>query len=363
LIAPFLDSLRAGETMSMNTPVADRKPASAPRPLLPPEEKFWKRYSPHNEAPLSGVSSFLLHLLALLLLIGVVWLYSKMNPEEKNSSLPVETIRIGGGGGSLQGKDKGPGGSGEPGDPGGEDEQGSPDRPDKQPPPPEHQPLPEVQAQGIKMEFNNDEGIERLVERGTTQFKNLSNLEQEVRQQLRKSINPGVGGGRGKGTGQGPGEGPGKGNLNQREKRNLRWAMSFNTRDGNDYLNQLAGLGAMVAVPLSEKPPRFLLIRNLRSPEGAKEEDIASLNRIYWIDEKPDSVASLLGALGRSGPRYFVAFFPHELEKRLLSLELDELQRRYGTRDENKIHETKFDVYRHPDGRYDVRVSRIFIAR
>jgi len=32
--------------------------SKAIRPLIPPDESMWQRYSPHNEAPLAGATSF-----------------------------------------------------------------------------------------------------------------------------------------------------------------------------------------------------------------------------------------------------------------------------------------------------------------
>src|SRR5207237_1879380 len=56
--------------------------------------------------------------------------------------------------------------------------------------------------------------------------------------------NEGDGGGKGKGDGVGQGIGK----LSQREKRQQRWLMLFNTRSGSDYADQLMGLHAILAV-------------------------------------------------------------------------------------------------------------------
>src|SRR5205809_344251 len=118
--------------------------------------------------------------------------------------------------------------------------------------------------------------------------------------------------------------------------------MTFNTHSGGDYKNQLIGLGAMIAVPTS-KDGEFVLIRDLNNPRG-QIEDVTKLNRIYWIDDKPESVRSLFSVLKEvPQPSYFVAFFPAKLEQDLLRLELEYTQKKYRTRDEDKIHETKFD--------------------
>src|SRR5260370_39736114 len=52
-----------------NRKVASQAKASTkekePALLVPPEERFWKRYSPNHELPLSSASSALMHLCAL----------------------------------------------------------------------------------------------------------------------------------------------------------------------------------------------------------------------------------------------------------------------------------------------------------
>ena len=53
-----------------------------------------------------------LHALALLLAVLLVWVYSKLNLDEQNRSLPVEVVRFdveGGGGGNPKGEGDGPG--------------------------------------------------------------------------------------------------------------------------------------------------------------------------------------------------------------------------------------------------------------
>ena len=78
---------------------------------VPPEEQFWKRYSPHGEAPLSMAGSFGLHLAigGGLLLLGMFILTNFGN---SRTSLPVEPVRLkfeGGGGGKQSGDGDGKG--------------------------------------------------------------------------------------------------------------------------------------------------------------------------------------------------------------------------------------------------------------
>src|SRR5437588_9850753 len=74
---------------------------------LPPDERFWKKYSPHYEFPLSLSSSTFLHLVgvALLALIAFVW----ANRKKESAPLPTEAIVIGGGGGNPNGVGDSPG--------------------------------------------------------------------------------------------------------------------------------------------------------------------------------------------------------------------------------------------------------------
>src|SRR5262245_31283090 len=315
-----------------NTPTTPPPAANPIRMLVPPDEKFWKRYSPHHEAPLSGISSFAIHLLAIPLLLLIAWVASKVRDEDEERSLPVDVVKFAGGGGSKKGVGGGRGDVGEPNDPGVENsggrEQGSTDR---NPPPDDPIKLPVAKQEGIvKNEFNNDPNIKRLFKRSTATTRALFDMDRDVRDKLRRNVNPGAGQGGGgsgggmgggTGTGTGDGSGPGKGELNQREKRQLRWAMTFNTQNGVDYRNQLDGLGAIVAIP--QESGQFFVIRNLKDAKTGKVEDISTFNRIYWVDNKPQSVASLSQALNLPGvPQYFAAFFPEALEKKLLAHEM-----------------------------------------
>ncbi len=47
------------------------------------------------------------------------------------------------------------------------------------------------------------------------------------------------------------------------------------------------------------------------------KEDLAQIQRIYWIDDKPQSAQGLA-----SPPRFFAAFFPETAEQELLRMEL-----------------------------------------
>jgi len=164
---------------------------------------------------------------------------------------------------------------------------------------------------------------------------------------------PGKDGGRGPGDGpgKGPGQGTGRHQLTQRQKRMMRWLMTFNTSSGPNYLDQLRGLGAMLAVPVTEGArPRYKLLADLMPGKARPvQADVYQLNRIFWVENNPKNVADIMRALGLpympgsagqpGRPSHFVAFMPPELEDKLARLE-----QAYRGLPEDRIFETKFAV-------------------
>jgi hypothetical protein len=325
---------------------------------LPPEEKFWKRYSPHHEFPISSVTSLCLYALAAVLIWAVISYAVKKNDD--NKSLPLESIEVAGGGGNPLGQ-----GTQGPGDnpPAQGKEAVAEKKPEAAAPvvsddklkdvAPDPLDLPELQVADGRV--IDDPALKEAHE-------TLAKLSKDARQKLFQGVasqgpsqglgGSGEGGGRGKGKGTGEGnlEGPGKGKLNVRQKRVLRWIMLFNTLDGNDYLRQLRGLGAILAVP--EPKGGYMVIRDLtKLPAEGEQEDLNTIQRIFWIDDKPQSVQSLASALRLPFmPPHIVAFFPEALEKELLDKEL-----KFRGRKEEDIKETRFRVERRGNG-YEPRV-------
>src|SRR5437016_12516859 len=84
-----------------------------PKPLLPPDEKFWQRYSPHHEFPLAGVTSFFIHglVLGILVLAALWYMFQRDSDSYKPPSMDV--VQVSGGGDAF-----GEGAGGEPGLPG-----------------------------------------------------------------------------------------------------------------------------------------------------------------------------------------------------------------------------------------------------
>jgi hypothetical protein len=327
-------------------------------PLIPPEEKFWQRYSPHNEAPLSGVTSTIIHALVLGLLLLVVYVHHMTKLDDANRPLPVDVIKF------VSGKTGQPGAGGIR--PGGGDEidreGGGQNRTAPMPPP--IIPLKPADVQGVLEQFPDDPNAKYYLSqgKGSAPAFDFFGLEKEARQTLRKGLQPGMGGGPGKEKAVGRGDGfP---SLDERVARALRWDITFKTSNGSDYLAQLAGLGARIGIPVEGREGQYLLVNDLRNPMIAQSTDVSSLGLMYWIDSKPQSVQSLYSVVPHhqpNQPSYFVAFFPRRVEDRLLDLEMDFAARKYNfsRKDENKIHLTKFTVIR-SGGSYDVRVDMVY---
>src|SRR4051812_18787282 len=74
----------------------DRKAGPSAR-LVPPDEQFWQRYSPHHEFPLSTVTSAALHILVIALLLIGGWLLLKLGWTDPASPVPVDAVALGAG--------------------------------------------------------------------------------------------------------------------------------------------------------------------------------------------------------------------------------------------------------------------------
>jgi hypothetical protein len=328
-------------------PQTDKAPPGKPsnKPKIPPEERFWKRYSPHHEFLLSSTGSGVLHAVAFAVLFFGALLAAMLGIKFDNN-VEVDAMVIAGGGGSPSGAEGPTTGIGK-----GEevsdlkktdaDKVKAPDLPKEsldaaRPTDPDLMPANQSPARPIEDDIGLGKKLNEIGEAARQR------LEQALRGNTSKGRGgSGEGGGQGKGKGPGAGDlqGPGRINVTKREQRQLRWTMMFNTHDGGDYVRQLQALKAILAIrgPDGE----YLVIDDLGTrPVVPKRRDIQEINRIYWIDDKPESVMSLSRALGLTPvPDHIVAFFPQELEQELLKKEL-----RFRRLPEDKIGETQFKV-------------------
>jgi hypothetical protein len=303
----------------------------------PPAEEFWQRYSPHHEFPVSSITSVALHILVIVALLLGAWAAIRLGLLGDDNKLRVDAINLGKPNGVPDKKGIGEGPLGE--------EVGDNPQPRKTV---DLGKLPESNLDPIDLPKGKDPNGKRLIDPGTvkSELEKLQQLTKEVREKLDSGP-----GGRGDRSGTPNGSPNGK-KVSERRERLLRWSMIFNTRDGGDYASQLDALGAILAVPVANGK-EYEIIRDLKTrPVQGKVEDPAALQRIYWIDDKPDSVAGLARALGiKTNPKVIVAFFPVELENKLAQMERD-----FAGRKEDDIAETRFDIVRSPNG-YEPKVT------
>jgi hypothetical protein len=341
--------------------MSQQPPASEDKELAPPEERFWQRYSPHHEFPLSSVGSVVLHVLSIGALVVIAYVITRTRLDEQKAPPSLDVIAApglppmnAGGGGEPGGNDTAAGGTRTKGREIAANEPPPEPQPGNQPPEAAER-LELVKLPPIQV-VTSKEGTREIVGENRKVFGDLNVIVDQAKNKLEQAIaragaakgqgGPGKDGG--KGAGEGPGVGPGKGpgiaggNATIRQRRQARWKMFFSTLGGEDYLKQMRGLGAILAVPQlkGDKQIEYLVIRDIKRNAVAKREDVSKLNRIFWIDNEPRSVLTVAKALGlRNPPPFFVAFFPPELEERLRQLE----QQAYSG-DEDRIVETHFRV-------------------
>lgn len=368
-----------------------KKPKITGNDPTPPAEEFWIRYSPHHEAPVSGISSFVIHALAIgLVVLAILYIPKPDKTPPTVEARPVEIkspalqpVRLagtggkkgerGGGGGSANGNQDGQGGRPDPGEEVG-DPRGKGNLDDSTKPIIRENLTPTQIVNRTKAEFGDDADL--VFTRPDSAIGKLTKISKGLRDQLRKGVNPAVGkGGTGKGggrdTGSDKGQGSGAGRdtgtgeggdgdlLNEREQRMLRWSMTFKTNNGAHYATQLRGLRAILAVPTPQG--EYMVYRDFAPGTKAigKVEDVTKLNCIFWIDEKRQSVSSLSSAIGwRPVPELFVAFFPRDIEEKLYKIEMAAARSQRPNVTENEIRQTFFDVVR-AGGGYDVQVRRV----
>ena len=321
----------------------------------PPTHSLWLKYQPNAEGILSWHASAALHglVLGLIVFLSLASYFGFTKPPR---SLPMEavTFQEAGGGGPKDGTGDAPGDhaplkEGVDGDkPSPSDKPADVDRPQ----------LPDAVAKRVDQEFTPEAA--RQIKEGPGSMAAFAGLDKDLRDKLRDGISPSPGkdgpgkdGGKdaGKDKGEGTGTGTGTGKmLNEREKRMLRWSMNFKTRDGNDYLQQLEGLGAILAIPVGGNG--YQVVDLTKRPLHMEDRDLSTIQRIWWIDENSASVKSLMRAMGLPGdPARVVAFIPPELEEEIAKKELD-----FHHLKEEQIYETKFEV-KQVGNKYEVRVT------
>jgi hypothetical protein len=339
------------------------------KPAAPPDERLWKRYSPHHEFEISSSSSIVLHVLAFaVLLVGGFILKGLLG----DRPVQVAPLVIAGGGGSPTGIGDKKTGTGR------DEDLGAPPAPDlSKPPDAPKESIEKVVKPTTPVLPPPDPTANRIIE--DESLKSITKAAQEKANQAttvakantapapsnappsdrvgeghaskgRGGTGEGGGLGKGKGLGEGDLEGKGKMSVTQREKRKLRWNLAFQTDSSGEYLKQLTDLNAMIA--WDGPNGKLIVIEDLRKrPFVTVQKNMEDIDKIYWEDtglsgngKRSGGVEDLARGLGlKEVPHRFFAFFPFEFEKKLLEKELA-----YRNVPEDDIQETWFKLIRVP---------------
>ena len=223
--------------------------------LVPEDERFWRRYSPHHEFPLSSAASIALHVIAVAVLVLGGVLAAKWGLGDSEKPIPISIMDEPGGGGQPEGKDAGTRGEGAVQS---KEASESPSNAvaDATPAPKEN--LNEPTVDPVALPKIQDPST-RYIDESAEAMKGLAKLDEQTRKSLFNSLRDpakgkggsGTGGGKGGGTGTGTGSGtaPGEGNLSVRQKRVLRWEVNFRVMSPEDHLRQFAALGVSWRFP------------------------------------------------------------------------------------------------------------------
>jgi hypothetical protein len=329
---------------------SDRPEADEPPPL-PPEERFWQKYSPHYEFPIANVASIALHVGVFALAIYIV---TQLLP--KKDDKPAVPVR-----GMLVKNDSAGGLAGDTGGGGAEHKEAA----DNETPQDPKRTVPEAE---LKKELitasawlpemkDNPDGLKRIIE--SPGYDKLRDLNDDLKKRLAQGVggtkgkgdNPGAGAGKDPGPGAGGPGGPG--DATSSGNRSMRWVIVFKTASGKDYLEQLNAFQAKIVVPEPPDWKKNLLFEDIvgDNPVGKPLRD-QDLPEMYFKDEDRNSAAKVAAALGLNHkPPYFIAFFPKEIENELATKE-----RSYRNRKEEEIYSTTFRVLNR-DGRYVITVT------
>lgn len=312
--------------------------------------RFWHRYSPYGEFPISSGVSIALHITAVVVLalgLGVLVNHTERPPA-------VSSVRVGT-------DDTVAPGFGEDGLPPGDGtlETGSAAGPAGNSGVGGEATVPEVKEAEKVNEVKTDAPKETFI--APTPGEQIKRSEDEDKANRNRSGsrlkdaeaiikgNQGKGGGGANGPGGGKGDGGGGGNdLAGRAAKQARWILKFESKSTQDYLAQFEGLGAEIAFAAEGNKWKFFP-RPATNPSLSNLRTLANENRLYWIDDKPQNVTSAAAALGVSGSE-MIMFLPLDLEKRMLEMELS-----YRKRQPEQIQTTTFGVTR-SGGEYDVIV-------
>lgn len=305
----------------------------------PGEATFWQAYNRNLEFPIAGLLSVFAHLLVVAGLVLVILL--AMSRSKDTSPVPISLVDSG-----LD--DSGRGNPNDGGDPipitNGDNNPTQADMDNL----PSIDEMPEIKER-IEKDISLDPELAD-VKIPDDKVAPLAGLAQELQNKLAQV-------GQRKGAGGVGATGVGGTGSDSTRARSLRWVLRFRITTGREYLNQLAGMGAVVVIPIPPVNKSAYVFKDL-SGNGKGEmmadgEWMQLAQKVQFCDYKRDVVQQVVKELKAPVEAHaFWAFFPKDWEDRLATME-----RNHQNRRSEDIQETVFQVILR-NGKYDLEVVR-----
>lgn len=329
-----------------SSPPADGDAAESQQPEpLSPWRRFWQRYSPNGEFPLSSCSSLAIHVLGVLLLI----LMAKALQKHDRPAPGVDVVQVGDDPDAAAGMQAAGGEGASLAETSRLDASSSAEMPE--------QPAEELQTDvaadpARELPIADDAVSSQVVQASQQAAQSAARARQglaRAKERLRQNMSQGAGGEGAGGSGGGNAGGGGSG-LTGRAARPGRWILRFRSVSVEDLLDQYAGLSAELAFPT--QGDRFRFFYNLKSrPPPSRLQGLEKERRLYWQEDNPQALGGLTQYLGLAPVSYMLVFLPENVEDKMARMEAA-----YAGLKEDQIASTVFEVVRRGGG-YDVQVA------
>lgn len=342
------------------------KPVSQ-KPLLPPDEKFWQRYSPRHEFPLAGVTSFFAHCFIVGIVALAAFLLMLRRESEGQKPVRLNSVELAQ---ATEGGEEGKGAA--PGSPGDRTEMAEtapkPAEKTENPPPPAKDNFESPKVQLTVPELTP------VDTQGDTILSELAKIGQQAKESSKEPVKaakpPGTNNPDGKGGRGGDGGGPGRGTkgtgldaktgtggiLTKQEIFARRWR--FDLAGGpKEHAAKLAAVG--VTLGFADSRGSFLVVQDLtKRPVHARRDRPEKYFGVVviWRNDKQDSVQALARELQLSfAPPAVFMMLPKDREEKMA--EVEAAYARQQGRSTDLITETWFD-FRLQDGSFEPFVIR-----
>ena len=355
---------------------AKTTPPKPPKPVVPPDESMWQKYSPHFELPLASATSVFLHgtVIGMLVIVTVFSLFAAA--EEASKPPRMDVVMIEGDGNGFEGL------GGEAGLPGAKDAGGDKRTenitPNADPSQAERTPRPFKDAPlelGVPI---IDDGKAPLNSEITIELERLAAEAREQADKVQKTSPPaksgaenkkpgsvgtgspkglggkgGSGGGLGIGSKKGTGIGTGGfGGRKATDQEVYAWRWNFNLGgDGKQHASQLAAIGVNIAVQ-DPKGKVFFITDLNRRPAELKPGVLPDPKEVVgWRNTSADSIQGLARELQLPFTPVFVQMFLPKDREQKMAAEEKRLAASQG-RNLNTVRKTWFE-FRQRNGVYE----------